>query len=155
MAFSDEGQNVFSVDLTTRVGVHSALQHASNACGVFTAVFAYGTFRILRIYDLATVPPLLLILAAYIFCSAALATWRIRMGKGAFAGAAMLIALVVLPCVSLLIALAEEDGFSLFVAIPIAVGCFVIGRFVFIGLRAGRVLKSGAQFQDDIAEIFQ
>lgn len=147
--------SVWDIDLTTRTGARDATQTAAGACGVFALLFGYGTYRLARMFDLSTVPVPIFLFAGFVLGTAALAGLRFRADRGARMGWIMLVALALLVVVAVAITIALADGFSIFITIPIAAVCTVVGRFVFNGIRAARALNGYVRFDDDDAAVFE
>jgi hypothetical protein len=144
----------WDIDLTTRIGAREATRSAASACGVFGLLFGYALFRLARLFDLSTVPVVIIAFAGFILVTAFVAAWRFYIEQGAWAGIAMLLALVVLNAVAILIAVALADGFSIFIVIPLTAICTVVGLFAFNGIRGARALGTVTRFDDDDVEIF-
>ncbi|MDF8333511.1 hypothetical protein [Novosphingobium cyanobacteriorum] len=147
--------SVFEVDLTTRFGARGATGTASAACLLFGCVYGYLAMRVLRAFDLATIPYWFLAAVASVFIVSMIAAWRFRIGQGVYAGVAMILMMIVLLGISVQFAIWLADAFSIFFAIPLSAVCLVIGRFVFNGIRAAWVLKGVPSFEDDDIAVFQ
>jgi hypothetical protein len=91
----------------------------------------------------------------FVLGSAALAAWRFRLDKGTWSGIVMLVALALLLVVSVALALVLADGFSMFMAIPVAAVCSAVGIFVFNGIRGARALRRTRHFVDDEVATFE
>jgi hypothetical protein len=141
--------SAWDIDLTTRVGAREATQSAASACGLFTLLFGFCLYKLGRMFDFSTVPLSILLFAGFVLGAAFLATLCFKLDKGAWAGMLMLAALLVLVLVAVAITIALADGFSIFITIPVAAVCFVVGRFTLNGMRAARALNRVERFEDD------
>jgi hypothetical protein len=146
---------IWDIDLTTRAGARDATQTAATACAVLILLFGYVLFRVSRIVDLSTVPLLIFLFIGFVLGTAALAAVRFRADKGAWAGIAMLIALMLLVGVSIETCIRLADGFSMFIAIPVIASCSVVGLLVFNGIRGARALSRTLRFVDDATAVFE
>lgn len=145
MAFSDSAGKFWQVDLTSRLGAHTATHQGALACFIFAGLAVLGFFVLGGSAGFGTPEGIAVMIGAGLeFVVAMIAGLRLRTGKGAYWGMATAL-------------LATLELIGKFVALSI--GGIVIGGLVLVylvnGIRGALALKRGQGFADDAAEAFE
>ncbi len=145
MAFSDSAGKFWRVDLTSRLGAHSATHQGALACFIFAGLAVLGFFLLGGIAGFTTPDGIAVMIGAGLeFIVATIAGLRLRAGKGAYWGMA-----------TAFLATLELIG----KVVALSIGGIVIGALVLVyvvnGVRGALALKRGQGFADDAAEAFE
>lgn len=139
MAFNDSGRKFWHVDLTSRLGAHSATHQGALACFIFAGLAVLGFFLLGGAAGYTTPEGIAVMIGAGLeFVVATIAGLRLRSGKGAYWGMATAV-LATLELIGKIVALS---------AVGAMIGALVL-LFIVNGVRGALALKRGTGFTDD------
>ncbi|MCZ8018696.1 hypothetical protein [Novosphingobium sp.] len=144
MAFSDSAGKFWQVDLTSRLGAHTATHQGALACFIFAGLAVLGFFVLGGSAGFGTPEGIAVMIGAGLeFVVAMIAGLRLRTGKGAYWGMATAV-LATLELIGKIVA--------------ISIGGIVMGGLVLVylvnGIRGALALKRGQGFADDDLDVF-